>query len=94
MLFRAEGLTYKEITTLIGFSKYVLGAEFVTISFLYQAYQERVGRQTTREGFYALLKRHGWRKITPIPEHPKKANAKMVLASKNKIFIQEGEKAL
>ncbi|MGT2623715.1 hypothetical protein [Streptococcus thoraltensis] len=24
MLFRAEGLTYKEITTLIGFSKYAI----------------------------------------------------------------------
>lgn len=139
VLFRAEGLTYKEITTLIGYSKYAiwsltrkyeaegisallketrggrhrqyltheeekaflneqltasLTGEFVTISSLYQAYQERVGKQTTREGFYALLKRHGWRKVTPRPEHPKKADANTILVSKNKIFIQESEKAL
>lgn len=104
VLFRADGLTYKKITTLIGFSKCAiwrltrkyeaegmsallketrgghhrqyltheeeeaflnerltasLTGEFMTISSLYQAYQEHVGKQTTREGFYALLKRHG-----------------------------------
>ncbi|MGT2833349.1 helix-turn-helix domain-containing protein [Streptococcus halotolerans] len=93
VLFKAEGLTYKEITTLIGFSKYAiwsltrkyeaegisallkktrggrhhqyltheeeeaflneqltasLTGEFVTINSLYQAYQERVGKQATR----------------------------------------------
>lgn len=71
-----------------------LTGEFVTITSLYQAYQERVGHSTTREGFYALLKRHGWRKVTPRPEHPKKADAKTILESKNKIFIQEDKKAL
>ena len=70
-----------------------LTGEYVTIDNLFRAYQERVGRQTTREGFYALLKRHGWRKITPRPEHPKKADAKTILASKNKIYVQEDKKA-
>ena len=37
-----------------------LNGEFVTVSTLFEAYQEKVGRKTTREGFYALLKRHGW----------------------------------
>lgn len=71
-----------------------LTGEFVTIDTLYKAYQERVGHLTTREGFYALLKRHGWRKMTPRPEHPKKADAKTILASKNKIYVQEDKKAL
>ncbi len=32
-----------------------LNGEFVTVSTLFEAYQEKVGRKTTREGFYALL---------------------------------------
>ncbi|HEM3178128.1 TPA: winged helix-turn-helix domain-containing protein [Streptococcus suis] len=130
--FRSQGITYKNITNLIGlshdtiwrlvkkfekeglsaftqetrggrnnsymtmeeeqaflkeyFSNSLIG-EYVTIDALFKVYQERVGRPTTREGFYALLKRHGWRKVTPRPEHPKKADAKTILASKNKIYI-------
>ncbi|MGU7878204.1 winged helix-turn-helix domain-containing protein, partial [Streptococcus suis] len=125
ILFRAEGLSYKEITNLIGYSKYTiwslqrkyelegisalvretrggrnrqyltlqeeeaflkeqltasLNGEFVTINSLYEAYQKRVGHPTTKEGFYAILKRHGWRKVTPRPEHPKKADAETILA--------------
>lgn len=68
--------------------------DYVTIDKLYRSYQARVGKATTREGFYALLKRHGWRKVTPRPEHPKKADAETILASKNKIFVQEVKKAL
>ncbi|HEM4551686.1 TPA: helix-turn-helix domain-containing protein [Streptococcus suis] len=67
---------------------------YVTIATLYQAYQKLVGQTTTRVGFYSLLARHGWRKVTPRPEHPKKADANMILASKNKIYIQEDKKAL
>lgn len=63
--------------------------DFVTVQEMFEAYQKRVGHPTTREGFYALLKRHGWRKVSPRPEHPKKADAKTILASKNKIFVQE-----
>lgn len=36
-----------------------INGEFVTVSTLFEAYQEKVGRKTTREGFYALLKRRG-----------------------------------
>ena len=66
-----------------------LKGEHVTVQKLFEAYQAEVGKTTTREGFYALLKRHGWRKVTPRPEHPKKADAKTIYASKNKIYIQE-----
>ncbi len=66
-----------------------IAGEFITIQDLFDAYQKRVGHKTTREGFYALLKRHGWRKVTPRPEHPKKADAQVIEASKNKIYIQE-----
>lgn len=65
-----------------------LNGEFVTVNSLFKAYQERVGHKTTRESFYALLKRHGWRKVSPRPQHPKKADAETILSSKNKIFIR------
>lgn len=68
--------------------------EMVTTSLLFEAYQEEIGRAVPRQTFYALLKRHGWRKVTPRPEHPKKADAQTIVASKNKISIQEDKKAL
>ncbi|COD32479.1 transposase [Streptococcus pneumoniae] len=68
--------------------------EFVTIDALFQAYKKELGRSYTRDAFYQLLKRHGWRNITPRPEHPKKADAQTIVASKNKISIQEDKKAL
>mgnify|MGYP000928408134 CR=1 FL=1 len=40
-----------------------------------------------------LLARHGWRKVTPCPEHSKKADAQTIVASKNKIYFQEDKKA-
>ncbi|VTI94334.1 transposase [Streptococcus pneumoniae] len=39
--------------------------EFVTIDALFQAYKKELGRSYTRDAFYQLLKRHGWRNITP-----------------------------
>ncbi|COF21765.1 transposase family protein [Streptococcus pneumoniae] len=68
--------------------------EFVTIDALFQAYKKKLGRSYTRDAFYQLLKRHGWRNIMPRPEHPKKADAQTIVASKNKISIQEEKKAL
>lgn len=66
-----------------------LTGKHVTVKELFEAYQDKVGHKTTREGFYALLKRHGWRKVQPRPEHPQKADAKVIEASKNKIYFQE-----
>ncbi len=68
--------------------------EFVTIDALFQAYKKELGPSYTRDTFYQLLKRHGWRNIMPRPEHPKKADAQTIVASKNKISIQEEKKAL
>ena len=68
--------------------------EFVTIDALFQAYKKEVGRPYTRDAFYQLLKRHGLRNITPRSEPPKKADAQIIVVSKNKISIQENKKAL
>ncbi|CEY14040.1 degenerate transposase [Streptococcus pneumoniae] len=68
--------------------------EFVTIDALFQAYKKELGRSYTRDAFYQLLKHHGWRNIMPRPEHPRKADAQTIVASKNKISIQEEKKAI
>ncbi|VLT33112.1 transposase [Streptococcus pneumoniae] len=52
------------------------------------------GEFVTIDALFQLLKRHGWRNITPRPEHPRKADAQTIVASKNKISIQEDKKAL
>lgn len=66
----------------------------VTTTLLFEAYQEEIGQEVPRQTFYALLKRHGWRKVMPRPEHPQKADAQTILALKNKIDIQDSNKAL
>ena len=63
--------------------------EFVTVNQLFEAYQKEIGRTSTRDGFYYLLKRHGWRTVTPRSEHPKKADVQTIETSKNKIYIDE-----
>ncbi|MGT2683150.1 winged helix-turn-helix domain-containing protein, partial [Streptococcus porci] len=65
-----------------------VNGEFVAVESLYRAYQDKLGHTTTKDGFCQLLKRNGWRKVTPRPEHPKNADAETILASKNKIFVQ------
>ncbi|CJG16052.1 transposase [Streptococcus pneumoniae] len=88
-----------KIPTNIGFAfipphlKAAEAGEFVTIDALFQAYKKELGRSYTRDAFYQLLKRHGWRNITPRPEHPRKADAQTIVASKNKVSIQEDKKA-
>ncbi|CJJ18262.1 transposase [Streptococcus pneumoniae] len=56
--------------------------EFVTIDALFQAYKKELGRSYTRDAFYQLLKSHGWRNITPRPEHPIKKKRKRFKTSR------------
>lgn len=35
------------------------------------AYEARVGKAVPNSTIYRMLKRHGWRKVTPRPRHPK-----------------------
>ncbi|HGK9979465.1 TPA: winged helix-turn-helix domain-containing protein, partial [Streptococcus pneumoniae] len=81
VLFRLMGKSYKEIIELLDCNQ-------TTIWRNVKKYEE-LGRSYTRDAFYQLLKRHGWRNIMPRPEHPKKADAQTIVASKNKISIQE-----
>nr|WP_061543814.1 winged helix-turn-helix domain-containing protein [Streptococcus pneumoniae] len=109
VLFRLMGKSYKEIIELLDCNQTTIWRnvkkyeEFGLDSLLQetrggrnhaQTYKKELGRSYTRDAFYQLLKRHGWRNIMPRPEHPKKADAQTIVASKNKISIQEDKKAL
>lgn len=41
------------------------------VSQIHSAYEEKLGREVSKSVIYLLLHRHGWRKITPRPAHPK-----------------------
>jgi transposase len=43
----------------------------VEISKVHQMFEEKVGQKIARYTSYRLLHRHGWRKISPRPYHPK-----------------------
>jgi len=48
-------------------------------------YEKRIGHEIRSHGqIYKLLKRHGWRKIKPRPEHPQKASEEEIEASKKR----------
>lgn len=40
------------------------------VSKIHRALEEKIGRKLRVQNTYNLLHRHGWRKITPRPEHP------------------------
>ena len=46
------------------------------------AFDEVRGKDTGRGYIYALLRRHGWRKVMPRPKHPKAASEEACEASK------------
>jgi transposase len=56
--------------------KYVRGVE------LLKQFEELSGISYHINGFYALIHRHGWRKLMPRGQHPKKANDEAIEASK------------
>ncbi|WP_225415570.1 IS630 family transposase [Streptococcus pneumoniae] len=91
VLFRLMGKSYKEIIELLDCNQTTIWRnvkkyeEFGLDSLLQetrggrnhaQTYKKELGRSYTRDAFYQLLKRHGWRNIMPRPEHPKKQTLK------------------
>ena len=54
----------------------------VTAQEIKAAFDEVRGKDTGRGYIYALLRRHGWRKVMPRPKHPKAASEEACEASK------------
>ncbi|MST55436.1 winged helix-turn-helix domain-containing protein [Pyramidobacter sp. SM-530-WT-4B] len=56
--------------------------EIVSVAEIAQAYQTAVGHTISPTQIYAVLKRHGWRKVMPRSRHPRKASEEVIEASK------------
>lgn len=79
---RHAHLSQAEETAFIAeFVKAGEAGEMVEISAIHHAYEHRVNQRVARSTVYRLLHRHGWRKLTPRPIHPK-ANPEVMEAFK------------
>lgn len=76
-------MTYEEEAAFLAdYIKLSDQGQVATVSTMHQDYQQTVGKPTSKNAFYHLLRRHGWRKLMPRPQHPKKADAPTIEASK------------
>ena len=64
------------------FEKAAEAGKEVTALEIKAAFDEVRGKTTGRGYIYALLRRHGWRKVMPRPKHPKAASEEACEASK------------
>ena len=64
--------------------------QILTVEIILKGFEERTGKKSNANTIYNLLKRHGWRKVQPRPEHPGKASeAEIEAAKKNRQKIPE-----
>lgn len=62
-------------------------AEILSTREIWLDFQDFFQVSYTLEAFYRLLDKHGWRKVRPRPEHPQKADAETIEASKKLTLI-------
>ena len=76
-------LSYQEeVIFLEQFYDLAEAGQLVTIHTIISKYEELTGEPCADTTIYRLLKRHGWRKISPRPAHPGKASKEDIEASK------------
>jgi transposase len=69
---RSQNLTeQEEAEVLAPFVEQATAGNVLKAADIQAAYEARVGRVVPNSTIYRLLKRHGWRKLTPRPRHPK-----------------------
>ena len=56
--------------------------QVITIEAILLKFEEVIGKKSGTSTIYALLKRHGWRKVKPRPRHPGKASDEEITSSK------------
>jgi len=66
------------------FKKAAASGQVIEVSEIKRAYEEAIGRslENNHGQIYNVLHRHGWRKVMPRSEHPKKASEEAMEASK------------
>jgi transposase len=78
-----RNISFEEEEALVnGFAERAKKGELITVKDIKTAYETRVGHKIGSGHIYMILKRQGWRKIKPRPEHPKKASEAEIEASK------------
>ena len=56
--------------------------QIVTIQIIIKGFEELTGEPCADTTIYRMLKRHGWRKVSPRPVHPGKASEEEIASSK------------
>jgi transposase len=69
--YRANITTDEENSFLASFLEKSVRGEILVVSEIKNAYEKIVGHTVPKSTIYRMLARHGWRKITPRPHHPK-----------------------
>jgi transposase len=66
-----------------GFRKQAEAGQILNVGEIKKKYYETIGKPANSNSvIYNLLRRNGWRKIMPRSQHPKKASAEVIEASK------------
>jgi len=87
-----QNMTVEEEKTLLDRFAQAAGAgELLNIHEMKAAYEEAIGRPTSKSTIYALLERHGWRKLMPRPHHPER-DLELQKRFKKKTFLLPFEK--
>lgn len=69
---RSQNLTEEEEAEVLApFVEQATAGNVLKAADIQAAYEARVGKAVPNSTIYRLLKRHGWRKLTPRPRHPK-----------------------
>jgi transposase len=72
----------EESEFLRGFDELAKIGQIITVTGILKKFEEVTGKESNTTTIYQLLKRHGWRKIMPRPEHPGKATDEEIDSSK------------
>jgi len=80
----------EEVAFLEQFRELAEAGQIVTIATIMEKYNKKTGKSCSDTTIYRLLKRHGWRKISPRPVHPGKASEEEIASSKKLTKRTEG----
>lgn len=81
---RHENLSLEEEKALLQeFSPLAERGGILEVSAVKEAYEARIGHAVPKSTVYRILKRHGWRKIAPRPQHPKNDPAQQKAFKRN-----------
>lgn len=72
----------EEIAFLEEYEQLAEQGKIIVVKDMRLSFQETFSVTISVDGFYRLLKRHGWRKVMPRTQHPKVADASEIEASK------------